>query len=81
MQPKSLLENVSYYFDQAASLTRGADEIDIVNSGLEETMVTAYREIHHVWKSNPKIETLRAAAFIRAIDKIALAYQELGIFP
>lgn len=44
-------------------------------------MVSAYREIHQVWKSNHKVETLRNAAFIRAIDKIALAYQELGIFP
>jgi glutamate dehydrogenase (NAD(P)+) len=44
-------------------------------------MVTAHREIHQVWKSNPKIETLRTASFITAIDKIALAYQELGIFP
>jgi glutamate dehydrogenase (NAD(P)+) len=67
--------------EERRAAARGAEEIDIVNSGLEETMVTAYREIHRVWKSKPKVETLRTAAFISAIDKIALAYQELGIFP
>ena len=62
-------------------VARGAEEIDIVNSGLEETMITAYHEIHEIWKSDSRIETLRTAAFISAINKIALAYQELGIFP
>lgn len=62
-------------------VARGAEEIDIVNSGLEETMVTAYRQIHQIWKSDPEIETLRTAAFISAINKIAQAYLELGIFP
>ena len=63
------------------AVARGADEIDIVNSGLEETMVNAYQQIHEIWKSDPKVKTLRTAAFISAIDKIALAYMELGIFP
>lgn len=62
-------------------VARGADEIDIVNSGLEETMVNAYRQIHEIWKSDRTVETLRTAAFISAINKIALAYMELGIFP
>ena len=62
-------------------VARGADEIDIVNSGLEETMVNAYQQIHEIWKSDPKIQNLRTAAFVSAINKIALAYMELGIFP
>lgn len=67
--------------EQRNLVARGADEIDIVNSGLEETMVVAYREIHRIWKSDPGIQRLRTAAFISAINKIALAYHELGIFP
>lgn len=67
--------------EQRKLVARGADEIDIVNSGLEETMVVAYREIHEIWKSNAKVQRLRTAAFISAINKIALAYHELGIFP
>jgi glutamate dehydrogenase (NAD(P)+) len=63
------------------AVARGADEIDIVNSGLEETMVNAYQQIHEIWKSDRKVKTLRTAAFISAINKIAIAYMELGIFP
>lgn len=67
--------------EQRKQVARGADEIDIVNSGLEETMVVSYREIHQIWKSDARVESLRTAAFIGAINKIALAYHELGIFP
>lgn len=67
--------------EQRKLVARGADEIDIVNSGLEETMIVSYREIHQIWKSDPKVQRLRTAAFIGAINKIALAYHELGIFP
>lgn len=60
---------------------RGADEIDLVNSGLQETMVTAYREIRETRQSNAEIPNLRTAAFVNAINKIAVSYGELGIFP
>jgi glutamate dehydrogenase (NAD(P)+) len=67
--------------EEKAVLAHGADEADLVHSGLEDTMVTAYhrlREIRHV--HNGKVD-LRTAAFIDAIDKIAICYQDLGIFP
>lgn len=67
--------------EERKAVARGADEIDIVNSGLEETMVNAYQQIHEIWKSDRKVKTLRTAAFISAINKIAVAYLELGIFP
>ncbi len=63
------------------SFAKGPDEIDIVNSGLEETMTNAYNQIREVWKSNGKIPDLRTAAFVEAINKIATSYIELGIFP
>ena len=62
-------------------VARGADEIDLVNSGLEETMITAYHQIHAEWRGNPQVPDLRTAAFISAIKKIAVSYMELGIFP
>ncbi len=62
-------------------IVRGADEIDIVNSGLEETMHFAYVQIRDIWKRNKKIEDLRTAAFTSAINKIADAYLAMGIFP
>ncbi len=62
-------------------VTRGADEIDLVNSGLEETMIGAYDQLRETWKGNPKIPDLRTAAFVSAINKVATSYIELGIFP
>ncbi len=63
------------------AITKGPDEIDLVNSGLEETMTSAYNQIRDILKANNKIPDLRTAAFLNAIDKIATAYVELGIFP
>jgi glutamate dehydrogenase (NAD(P)+) len=62
-------------------IMHGADEVDLVYSGLEETMITATREIMNEWHSNPKIPDMRTAAFVVAINKVATTYVELGIFP
>ncbi len=63
------------------AIARGADEIDLVDSGLEETMVNAYNQIRETVKASPRIGDLRTAAFVNAINKIAVSYMELGIFP
>jgi len=62
-------------------ILHGADEVDLVRSGLEETMITATREIMDCWKANPSIENMRTAAFVVAINKVGTSYAELGIFP
>jgi glutamate dehydrogenase (NAD(P)+) len=62
-------------------ILHGADEVDLVYSGLEETMITATREILEVWKTNPQIPDMRTAAFVVAINKVGTSYAELGIFP
>lgn len=61
-------------------LMHGADELDVVNSGLEETMIQAYREIRDVYLRR-SLQSLRAAAYVVAIEKITRAYYQLGIFP
>ncbi len=61
-------------------LARGPDEEDLVNSGLEDTMIVAYHQVRETWKQHQRID-LRTAAFINAINKIAASYLELGIFP
>ncbi|MCB0583953.1 MAG: Glu/Leu/Phe/Val dehydrogenase [Phaeodactylibacter sp.] len=60
---------------------RGAEEIDLVRSGLEETMITAYNQIREVMKRKRKVSDLRTAAFVSAINKISSDYLSLGIFP
>jgi len=67
--------------EERKQIARGADEVDFVYSGLEETMTGAYHQIREIWKSRESIGTLRTAAFVSAIDKIAVSYGELGIFP
>ncbi len=61
------------------ALSRGAEEVDLVNSGLEDTMINAYNEIRSIAKE--RSVDLRTAAFISAIDKVGRSYIELGIFP
>ncbi len=62
-------------------IMHGADEVDLVRSGLEETMIGATREIMEIWKANPTIPDMRTAAYVCAINKVGTSYAELGIFP
>lgn len=64
-----------------SALSRGADEKDLVYSGLEETMSTTYQELREIQKKHDGKADLRTAAFIDAIDKVALCYTDMGIFP
>ncbi len=57
----------------------GASEEDLVNSGLEDTMVSAYQEVREISKHHNT--DLRTGAFICAINKIATSYLQMGIFP
>ncbi len=62
-------------------LTQGASEEDLVNSGLEETMITAWHPIREKWKQAGTGVDCRTAALVVAIDKVAASYEQLGIFP
>ena len=62
-------------------ILHGADEVDLVHSGLEESMISATREIMDIWHANPEIPDMRTAAYVNAINKVATSYAELGIFP
>jgi len=62
-------------------IEHGPSEVDLVHSGLEETMIEATHEIMNCWKANPAIPDMRTAAYVVAIDKVGTAYAELGIFP
>lgn len=65
--------------DLVQQIVHGADEIDLVNSGLEETMIGAYNEIREIHQRHAT--DLRTAALVSAIDKVAVSYLEMGIFP
>jgi glutamate dehydrogenase (NAD(P)+) len=67
--------------EQKKLIVHGPDEIDLVRSGLEDTMIKATNEIFDCWKQNPSIRDMRTAAFVVAINKVGTSYLELGIFP
>ena len=66
---------------QRGVVIKGPEELDLVNSGLEDTMIHAYHQIRNTKLGNPKIDSFRTAAFVVAINKIAVSYMDLGIFP
>jgi glutamate dehydrogenase (NAD(P)+) len=66
---------------QIDRVIHGADEIDLVNSGLEDTMITAYNGIREFYKTHNSIKDLRTAAFAVSLNKIKESYYAMGIFP
>jgi glutamate dehydrogenase (NAD(P)+) len=75
------ITGVSLTSVQRASIIKGASELELVNSGLEDTMIRSYHEIRETFVNTPGIDTLRTAAFVGAINKIAVSYQNLGVWP
>ena len=62
-------------------LTHGADEVDLVRSGLEETMVNSFHQINEAFNQDAGITDYRTAAFLVALNKVANDYITLGVFP
>ena len=58
---------------------RGAGEIELVRSGLDDTMCTAYQSMREVWHARKDVEDLRVAAYLVAIKRIAKSYQTKGL--
>ncbi len=61
-------------------LAKGASEIDLVHSGLDDSMRTALQEIIETRRRNSAIEDYRTAAYIIALNKLARSYLDLGVF-
>jgi glutamate dehydrogenase (NAD(P)+) len=71
----------SFTEEERTAFAQGPNEEDLVNSGLEETMISAYHELIETRDRHKGVPDLRIAAFVEAIHKIARSYMELGIFP
>jgi glutamate dehydrogenase (NAD(P)+) len=61
--------------------TKGPEEVDLVNSGLADTMAKAYVTIRQQWKEGNGQYDMRTAAFIVALNKVASDYEQMGIWP
>ncbi len=58
---------------------QGADELELVRSGLDDTMRIAYQSMREVWHGRDDVTDLRTAAYIVAIQKVAKSYQAKGL--
>jgi len=63
----------------ARKIKYGADELDLIRSGLDDTMRKAYQEIRDVWHGQSQVPDMRTAAFVVGVQKIARNYLEMGI--
>ncbi len=61
-----------------SEIARGADEFDLVRSGLDDSMRLAFQELQETRERNPKIKDLRMAAYVVAIEKISRSYRDIG---
>ena len=61
-----------------AEIARGANEFDLVRSGLDDSMRLAFQEIIERRNNNRKIHDYRMAAYVVAIEKISRSYRDIG---
>ena len=62
-----------------AKYLRGAGELELVRSGLEDTMRAAYGAMREVWHSRGDVEDLRVAAYLVSIGRIMTSYSAKGL--
>jgi len=72
-------QGMSFSRDFKCEYLDGADELDLVRAGLDDTMRLAYRNIRDTLRDKPELEDLRTAAFYVAINDIALHYRSIGL--
>jgi len=58
---------------------RGADELELVRSGLDDTMRIAYQSMRDVWHGRDDVDDLRTAAYLVSIGKVAASYRAKGL--
>ena len=58
---------------------KGAGELELVRSGLDDTMRTAYQSMADIWHARDDVEDLRTAAYLVSISKVAASYQAKGL--
>tara|TARA_R110002073_G_scaffold39387_1_gene112367 strand:- start:27683 stop:29116 length:1434 start_codon:yes stop_codon:yes gene_type:complete len=61
-------------------LAKGADELDLVRSGLDDTMRNSYQQLKEVYDSNEDVHDFRTAAYVVAIQKLLRSYIDIGVY-
>ncbi len=58
---------------------RGADELELVRSGLDDTMRASYQAMRETWHSRDDVDDLRVAAYLVSIGRVAASYRAKGL--
>ena len=80
-------ENLSEAMGDAWSLSpsfkkqylRGAGELELVRSGLDDTMRSSFQSMREIWHERNDVTDLRTAAYLVSIGKVAASYQTKGL--
>ena len=81
------LENLSQAMGDSWSLSpgfkqrylRGAGELELVRSGLDDTMRSSFQAMREIWHEREDVTDLRTAAYLVSIGKVAASYQTKGL--
>ena len=65
--------------DSKENIIKGSDEIDLVRSGLDDTMRGALKSMRDLWHERENVDDLRTAAYLVAIEKVAASYKAKGL--
>ena len=77
MRPSGIKEQLSSSFTEA--YLKGAGELELVRSGLDDSMRTAYQFMRETWHSRSDVKDLRTAAYLVAIERVADSYRTKGL--
>ena len=58
---------------------KGAGELELVRSGLDDTMRGALKSMRDLWHERENVDDLRTAAYLVAIEKVAASYKAKGL--
>jgi glutamate dehydrogenase (NAD(P)+) len=86
LRGKNIIKALEELTDKKAPLwvhrefDRGSDELDLVNSGLDDSMRDAFEQICEQKNINSKVDDYRTAAYVIAIEKIERSYVDSGVY-
>ena len=69
--------NISSNFKE--DYMKGAGELELVRSGLDDTMRGALQSMRDLWHEKENVTDLRTAAYLVAIEKVAASYKAKGL--
>lgn len=58
---------------------KGAGELELVRSGLDDTMRAAYQAMAEVWRARDDVTDLRTAAYLVSIGRVVASYRAKGL--